>query len=194
MPVTVTVTVAVSVPPWPSDTRYVTVVERVSPAARSSNAVPGSNDSAPVEEIVKLPPAEPATALPTLPATPLTSVTVSVSPSGSVSVPPPVMTLPLTVAFSVVPNASSAAVGAGLETVQVKVCDVGVVPSVAVTVTEYGPETLALAAMVPEMTPAFEIDRPGGSPVAEKVSVLLVSGSENEPETSTDTTSASLFD
>lgn len=44
------------------------------------------------------------------------------------------------------------------------------------------------------MTPVDEIDRPGGRPVAVKPSVLVVSGSENEPDTSRLTTSLSLLD
>ncbi len=61
--------------------------------------MPGLNVIAPVEPTVNVPPLEPVTLAPTLPATPLTALTVSVSPSGSVSL---VITLPDAVAFSVV--------------------------------------------------------------------------------------------
>ena len=47
--------------------------------------------------------------------------------------------------------------------------------------------------MVPLMTPALEMLRPAGNPVALNVSTSLASGSENEPDTSTLTTSASLL-
>ncbi len=45
--------------------------------------------------------------------------------------------------------------------------------------------------MVPVITPVASIDSPGGRPVAEKVSVSLLSGSLNDPETSSVTGSAS---
>ncbi len=89
------------------------------------------------------------------------------------------------VAFSVVAPLSLVAVGAGLVIVHVNVRDVvALALSVAVTVTEYGPVTEALFAIVPLITPVVAlIDRPLGSPVAENVSVFEVSTSLKLPAT-----------
>ncbi len=124
-----------------------------------------------------MPPLVPAMAMPTFVLLPLTVATVSVSLSGSVSF---VSTLPVAFAFSVVDPASATAVGAGLVTVHVKL-RVVVAPcgSVAVTLTENGPLTEALLAIVPLMMPFVGlIDRPAGKPLAENVSVSVASGSE----------------
>ena len=141
------------------------------------------------------PPLEPVTLVPTFPATPLTALTASVSPSGSVSSAPSVRTLPVAVAFSVVEPLSSVAVGAGLATFQVKVCEVAApLGSVPVIVTEYGPVTLALAAIVPVMTPVVGwMLSPGGSPADVNVNVSLPSGSLKLAETSSVTTCESVL-
>ncbi len=157
--------------------------------------MPGLNVIAPVEPTVNVPPLEPVTLAPTLPATPLTALTVSVSPSGSLSTVPCVSTLPLAVAFSVVVKLSSTAVGAGLATFQVKICEV-VAPhgSVAVIVTVYGPPMLAEGSIVPVMTPvAGSMLSPGGSvPPSLKVSTSLASPSVKLPLTSSVTGTLSV--
>ena len=141
---------------------------------------------------VNEPPLEPTTLAPTLPATPLTAPTVSVSPSGSVSL---VITLPDAVAFSVVEFVLALAVGAGFVTVQTKVCAVAApFGSVPVIVTLYGPPTLALAAIVPVMTPVVGwMLKPGGRLLALKVNVSLPSASAKLLLTSRVTTALSLF-
>ena len=186
-PVTVTSTVAVDVPPSLSLIVYVTDVVRVSPTARSSNAVPGSKLIAPPVPMVNAPPLVPVTAVPTLPATPLTADTTSVSPSGSVS---SVRTLPVVIEFSAVLKLLATAVGPGLVTVHVNVCEV-VAPdgSVAVTVTVYGPEALADGSITPVMTPVTEsMLNPAGRPVDVKANTSVASGSLKLPLTSSDTT------
>ncbi len=89
-------------------------------------------------------------------------------------------------AFSLVVAASFVAVGAGFDTFHVNVCDV--VPwcgSTAVIVTEYGPLTDALPAIVPVMIPVVGlIDNPGGRFDAENVSGSEASGSPKLLETS----------
>ena len=142
--------------------------------------------------MVNVPPLFPATALPMLDPLPLTEPTVSVSLSGSVSF---VMTLPLVDAFSVVAPASFTAVGAGLVTVHVNVCDaVALALSIAVTVTEYGPDRDALLAIVPEIKPVVGLmDRPDGRPVAEKVKVFVVSTSLKFPAAFKETAEPSAF-
>ncbi len=137
---------------------------------------------APVELMLNVPPVEPVMFEPTLPAAPLTALTLSASPSGSVSFVP---TLPLVEAFSVVEPLSLIAVGAGFVTVHVKVCDVATpLGSVPVIVTEYGPVTLALAAIVPVTMPVVGLMlSPAGRFVALNVSEVLASGSLKFPDT-----------
>ena len=86
---------------------------------------------------MNVPPLLPVIAEPTLPVAPLTCETVSLSPSGSVSLAStPFWALTLREVFSSVAPVSLAAVGAGLLTSQLNSCEV-VAPdgSVAVTVT-----------------------------------------------------------
>ncbi len=145
-----------------------------------------------MDVIVNAPPLEPVTLAPTFPATPLTSATVSVSPSGSVSL---LITLPVVVDPAATVPVSATAVGAGLMTFQTNVCDV-VTPdgSVAVMTTVYGPETLADGSIVPVMTPVFgSMLKPGGRvPPSPKLSTSLPSGSLKLPLTSSVTLPASL--
>ncbi|CAB3881471.1 hypothetical protein LMG26684_03603 [Achromobacter mucicolens] len=122
---------------------------------------------------VKVPPLEPVTAVPTLAALPLTCETVSVSPSGSVSLAStPFWAVTLSdVSSSVVPL-SLTAVGAGLVTSHLNSCEVEAPDgSVAVTTTEYtplAPPCEAEWSIVPVMMPVFgSMVRPGGRPVAE---------------------------
>ena len=86
---------------------------------------------------VKVPPPEPATAVPTLAALPFTCETVSVSPSGSVSLAStPFCALTFSVTSSSVLPVSFTAVGAGLVTSHSNACEVlAPAGSVAVTVT-----------------------------------------------------------
>ena len=86
-PITVTVTVAVSKPPSPSLISYVIAVRRVSPTSRSSNSPFVAKLNSPFASIVKNPPWLPATGCATLSGSPPTWVTVSTSPSGSISLP-----------------------------------------------------------------------------------------------------------
>jgi len=75
----------------------------------------------------------------------------------------------------------------GGRTVQVnEAATVPPLPSLAVTRVAYGLPVAAVEAMVPEISPAEDIARPAGRPVAvnERVSLL---GSENEPATLNDT-------
>ncbi|CAB3930915.1 hypothetical protein LMG6000_01888 [Achromobacter insolitus] len=99
--------------------------------------MPGLNEYDPSAFKVNVPPLEPAVAVPTLPLAPLTSETVSLSPSGSTSLArTPFWASTLSVVSSSVVPLSSAAVGAGLVTSQLNSWEV-VAPdgSVAVTVT-----------------------------------------------------------
>ena len=107
---------------------------------------------------------------------PDTSEYTSVSPSGSESL---AATLPLMGVSSAVVNVSLPAVGGGLVTIQVKVCEV-VTPngSVAVMTTEYGLFTDAEWSIMPAITPVSgSIVRPAGRLLAENASVSLMSGS-----------------
>ena len=83
--------------------------------------------------MVKVPPAVPRTAVPTLAADPFTALTVSVSPSTSLSAPLPLSasTEPVTGAFSVVAMESLRATGASLTgvTVPLTVATAVAVPS-----------------------------------------------------------------
>ncbi len=105
---TVIVTVAVSVPPFPSLTVYSTVVSWVSPIASDSNSPLGSKLIEPSALIVKRPPLEPAKETPTLP--PVTPVILKVSVASiSLSAPLPLLlkTLPLYTVSSSIVTASS---------------------------------------------------------------------------------------
>ncbi len=87
-PVTVIVTVAVSVPPLPSLVAYKIVVSSVSPTAKDSKSPLASKTIEPSELIVNRPPVEPDVAPPTLP--PDIADTLSTSPvSISLSAPLP---------------------------------------------------------------------------------------------------------
>ncbi|CAB3689327.1 hypothetical protein LMG26685_04699 [Achromobacter mucicolens] len=143
------------------------------PAARLWKVEPGLKLYEPSAFSVKVPPLEPVTAVPTLAALPLTCETVSVSPSGSVSLAStPFWAVTLSdVSSSVVPL-SLTAVGAGLVTSHLNSCEVEAPDgSVAVTTTVYtplAPPCEAEWSIVPVMMPVFgSIVRPGGRPVAE---------------------------
>ena len=84
---TVTVSVVVEVPPWPSEIVYVTVVLPLAPGAKPSKALPGSNVYDPFGLITNVPPLVPAIGEPatTLVAPLPIVVTESASPSASVS-------------------------------------------------------------------------------------------------------------
>ena len=103
----------------------------------------------------------------TVPCPAVAVVTVSGSPSGSTSF---AKTLTLVGAeSSATVTASLCAVGAGLLTVHVNAVETVPpgLPSLAVTVTEYGPDCDALLSIVPLMTPVVGlIVRPAGRPVA----------------------------
>ena len=92
-----------------------TLVVRLWPLNSASKSPLGSKLSAPLAAMVNRPPLEPATAVPTLPAEPLTCSTVSASPCGSLSAPLGtvlVMTLrPVSTLFSPVAKLSSRATG-----------------------------------------------------------------------------------
>ena len=114
----------------------------------------------------------------TVPLPAVTDVMVNGSESGSVSL---ASTLMLADASSFNVTASSWAVGAGFDTDHVKlVATVAPCPSLAVTVTVYGPVCEAFLSMVPEITPPALMLSPGGNPVAENVNVSVVSTSANE--------------
>ncbi|MNL37750.1 hypothetical protein D3C87_1599120 [compost metagenome] len=96
---------------------------------------------------VKLPPLLPSTGLPTPAALSLTLDTLSVSPSGSVSLPstPSVRWSTTRVSSCLVAPSSSVAIGSGLPTFQRNVCDTDAPDlSVAVTVMRYSPLTPVL--------------------------------------------------
>ncbi len=108
-----------------------------SPAARFWKSEPGLKVYEPSAFRVNVPPPRPATAVPTLPGWLLTCETVSVSPSGSVSLArTPFWASTLSDVSSSVDPVSATAVGAGLVTSHVNSCEVDAPDgSVAVTVT-----------------------------------------------------------
>ncbi len=112
-PFTVTVAFAVAVPPLPSEISYDTVSASDSPTPRSRKAAPGSKASTPFAPSVAVPvrPAAEVTAKLVPAAWPSTEVTVSVSPSGSLSL---ASRSSATAVFSSVSPASSTAAGPAL--------------------------------------------------------------------------------
>ena len=173
------------------------------PTPSELNAPPGLKVYVPSAFSVKVPPLEPATAVPTPAALPLTCDTLSASPSGSTSLPstPSVRWSTTSTLSCDVAPLSSVAIGSGLPTFHRKVCVTDAPDlSVAVTVIRYSPFTPVLVwsdaqfANVPVNVPvAVSNVRPPGMWSTEYVRTSPASISLNAPATLTVTVSPSML-